>query len=150
MISARIWPSPRPIFVHQSFVSVFRCSSLSSSASSAVLCGCKNIWGSKSRSNGIVSLPELRDNATCLVIPSTLATLKRKRISRKDPLTPDLSPTKKLRLYGGQGVHGLFSEIKICSQLVLAKIHAPRLTMYHSFCLQLAAFHTLPTIHLNL
>jgi hypothetical protein len=97
MISARIWPSPRPIFVHQSFVSVFHCSSLSSSVSSAVLCGCKNIWGSKSRSNGIVSLPELCNNATCPVIPSTLATPKRKRISCKDPLTPDLSPTKKLR-----------------------------------------------------
>ena len=63
----------------------------------ALCCVGKNIWGSKSRSNRIVSLPELRDNATCLVIPSTLATLKRKRISRKDPLTPDLSPTKKLR-----------------------------------------------------
>ena len=35
--------------------------------------------------------------STCPVIPSTLATLKRKRISRKDPLTPDLLPTKKLR-----------------------------------------------------
>jgi hypothetical protein len=97
MISAHIWPSPLSHFVHQSFVSVFRCSSLSSSTSSTVLCGCKNIWGSKSRSNRIVSLPELRDNATCPVIPSTLATPKRKRISRKDPLTPDLSPTKKLR-----------------------------------------------------
>jgi len=95
--SARIWPSPCPIFVHQSFVSVFRCSSLSSSASSTVLCGCKNIWGSKSQSNRIVSLPELRDNAMCPVIPSTLATPKRKRISHKDPLTPNLSSTKKVR-----------------------------------------------------
>ena len=145
MISARIWPSPHPIFVHQSFVSVFRCLSLSSSTSSAVLCGCKNIWGSKSRSNGIVSLPELRDNATCPVIPSTLATPKRKRISRKDPLTPDLSPTKKLR---GCTVGSPWSVFG--NQNPFSTFHVPHSTIYHSFCLQLAAFHTLLTIHSNL
>jgi len=60
-------------------------------------------------------------------------------LPKKQNLFSRYNGLQRLHGYGGQGVHGLFSEIKIRSQL----FHAPCSTIYYSFCLQLAAFHTL-------
>jgi len=64
------------------------------------------------QSNHIVSLPELRDNATCPVIPSALVTLKRKRISCKDLLTPDWPVAYEEAKYIPSILH--YADINLC------------------------------------